>query len=164
MGYQIPALTAVVRCSVLPVGELAYDEVLSLVPKDYWSVTTDNWWLQSLVADLLGVYAGFEALRYLTSVVSIVRTEQLATTFMAVNELIVAIAELPEPFIRATLFYDESAENVRQSIVEASATRSLSDGGDYSARLFFSFLLSQAAALEEARQTNGCLLYVQLQP
>ncbi len=58
----------------------------------------------------------------------------------------------------------DSLEEVPRQVRQAEIARSLDDDSVVACANFFSFLLSQAAALEEAHPGGQALLYVQPQP
>lgn len=164
MSNEIPVFTCAVRCDAVRGRIPSHDEALSLITEDNYNSTSRNWWYQGLVAKLLGVYDGFEELGYITEVVAVIETEQLATTIAAINGLMEAVKVNTEPFVRVTSWYGASAKQVREFITQAKVSRALNDDCIYAFQNFFSFLVSQAAALEEAKEKGSCIVYVQPQP
>ena len=141
-----------------------YDEALLLVTNNPWTSTSRNWWYQSVVAELLRAYPGFLELVYLTEIVAVIPIGELSSHAQAIRRLISAIDINPEPMVVATTWYGASADQIRQHITEAKVLRNLDDDSRYAFGNFFSYLVSQAAALEEAAHEGKCLLYVQPQP
>lgn len=164
MSIETPVFTAAVDCSVAAERPIPYDRALSLIPENHWLSTSRNWWYQGLVAQLLQAYAGFSDADYLTKVVAVVETKQLAHAAKAIAGLIRAIEEDTDPFIEATSWYGASGNEVRAAISEAAISRDVDDDCRFAFANFFSFLASQVAALEEAQSNRQCLLYVQTQP
>ena len=164
MSHEIPVFTAVVDGSNVSGRDLTYDQALNLIPEDPWLSTSRNWWYQGLVCTLLDTYAGFSEADYLIRIVAVVEQERLTAAAEAIHGLIEAIKENPEPFATATSWYGASHEEIRRNIAEATVSRYIDDDCIYAFSNFFSFLASQMAALEEAKLSEKCLLYVQAQP
>ena len=55
-------------------------------------------------------------------------------------------------------------KDIRAGIAQAQVSRKFDDDSVLAFSNFFTFLLSQAAALEEASAAGKCLLYVQFRP
>ena len=164
MSHEIPVFAGAVECSAVLGRPLSYDEALSLIPEGSWLSTSRNWWYQGLVRELCDAYASFDELRYLTEVFAVVPAAELATRIQAIKRLITTIKENTEPFVAVTPWRRESVEEVRRCIEQAEVLRDLDDDCRYAFANFFSFLVSQVAALEEAQSAGKCLLYVQAQP
>jgi hypothetical protein len=167
MSTEIPVFLCAVSCDAVHGCTLTYDEALSLISdNNLLSISTSrNWWYQGLVAKLIGIYEGFEELRYINEVVAIIETEQLAPTADVIRSLMETIRGNTEPFVRiSTWCAAPSAEEVCEYIAQANAYPDLDDDCIYAFGNFFSFLVSQAGALDEAKKQGSCVLYVQLQP
>jgi len=78
--------------------------------------------------------------------------------------LLVAISEQPQAFSRLD-YTDENHQAIQQQVSEAQVLRKLDDHSSLLAHSnFFSYLLSLAAALEEAEQSGKAFLSVQFKP
>lgn len=171
MSHEIPVFTFSIAPSAIQGREIGLAEALTLVPPEHWLSTSRNWWYQGLMAKVLTAYPGFEALRYLTEIVAVVVPEQLAERANLIRSLIRSIGENTEPFVMLNIWagtprevVQQEIEEVRTNIGQAVVARAFNDDCIYAYGNFFSFLVSQAAALEEASLTGSFLVYVQPQP
>ncbi len=172
MSHEFPVFTYCADRSTITSANLSLTEALDILPAEYWCSISRNWWYQGLITEILNAYSGFETLRYLTEIVSVVEPHQLDEKSKAIFELIKTIGEQTETFVRlsccnAASSIDEVRENVeaiRTNIKEAKVLRDFDDDSRYAYGNFFSFLVSQAAALDEAPRTERCLVYVRPQP
>jgi hypothetical protein len=78
----------------------------------------------------------------------------------AIGRLVEAIRERPDPFVEANRWYGATGDEIRTYITQATVSRSLSDDSILAFSNFFSFLVSQAAALQEIEQQGKSLLYL----
>jgi hypothetical protein len=163
MSHYIPVFTCVVACEAVASGETSPEEALRLIAPDPWISTSRNWWHQNLVSAVLDTYPGLEKLRYLCKEVAIVPNNQLIGTSAAISELLEAILRNAEAFLPLQVLVS-SAEEIRLQLGQAEVSRHFDDDGSRALGNFFTFLVSQAAAIDEARQRGGCLLYVQPRP
>lgn len=163
MSHCIPVFTCVIACEAVSCGEPSPEEALRLIGPDPWISTSRNWWYQGLVSAALDTFPGLEKLRYLCKEVAIVPNDQLIGTFAAISELLEAIQRNAEAFLPLQV-QESSAEEIRLQLGQAEVSRHFDDDCRFALGNFFTFLVSQAAALEEARQGGGCLLYVQPRP
>ncbi|MFN8607907.1 MAG: hypothetical protein U0931_10265 [Vulcanimicrobiota bacterium] len=142
---------------------LRLEEACYLVPEDTWASTSRNWWFQGLLKNVLSVYPGFEQLEYLQRHISAVAPQRAGELARLIRNLLKTISANPEPFTRLD-YAEADPVLVRQQVGEARVLRSLDDDCRFAHGNFFSFLLSQAAALQEAEQAGRALLYLQPQP
>lgn len=142
---------------------LLLDEACELVPERHWSSTSRNWWYQGLLERILRVYPGFDALNYLLCEIAAVAPDSVRSRAELIRCLLSSIAQNPEPFSGLDYTEDEH-EVIRQQVVEAKVSRDLDDDCRFAHGNFFSYLLSQAAALDEAREKGWALLSLQFQP
>ena len=163
MSHYIPVFTCAIACEAVARGAPDIEEAMRLVGPDPWISTSRNWWYQDLVTAALGTYPGLEKLGYLSKAVAIVPNDQIIATSDAITELLAAIRRNPEVFLPLQAL-ESSAEEIRLQLGQAEVSRHFDDDSRFALGNFFTFLVSQAAALEEARQRGGCLLYVQPQP
>ncbi|MBS2035003.1 hypothetical protein JST97_08440 [bacterium] len=142
---------------------LTIDEACHLVPEQHWAATSRNWWFQALLENVLKAYPGFEDLAYLLSPIVAVPPESVASRAQKLRDLLQLIKARPEPFARLD-FTESDPEMVRQQVGEAEVLRCLDDDCRYAHGNFFSYLLSQAEALEEAKTKGWALLSLHPQP
>ncbi|MDD2724246.1 MAG: hypothetical protein PHH59_09535 [Methylovulum sp.] len=164
MSNEIPVVTDIVDCEKVIGKTLSNKEACDLVSNNAWWSTSRNWWYQGLVITLCEIYQGFDELRYLGETIAIVSPEVIDEKISAITKLIATIRHDTEPFLKATAWYGATAQEVRNNIEEAEVLRTLDDDCMHAFANFFSFLLSQKAALEEAKLSGKCLLYIQLLP
>ena len=165
MSHEIPVFAFPVELARVASG-MDSDEALALAPeepKDLWMATSRNWWYQGFLTDVLGAYEGFSELGYLLQDLALVRPEWLASRASQLRALVRAIYDRPQGFLGLSMV-SETPESLRGVIEEAYVSRNLDDDSQLAFGNFFSFLLSQAAALEEAHSSGKALLYVQPQP
>lgn len=164
MSTEIPVYYGAVDRSLARPGPIAHADALNLVPENPWMSTSRNGWYQGLVNDLITRYQGLDELRYITEVAVVISTEQLAAKIQAIRNLLMTIEQDTEPFVKATPHMGYSAEEVREQLMQAEVSRHVDDDSALAFSNFFSFLVSQIAALQEAQQAGKCLLCVQAQP
>ncbi len=163
MSHYIPVFTCIVACEAVSCGEPSPDEALRLITPDPWISTSRNWWYQELVSAALDTYPGLEKLRYLCKEVAIVPNDQLICTSAAILNLLEAIQRNAEALVPLQAL-ESSAEEIRLQLGQAEVSRHFDDDCSFALGNFFTFLVSQAAAIDEARQQGECLLYVQPRP
>jgi hypothetical protein len=176
MSYMIPVFAVVIDCQRLRGRIPGHDEAFEYLPEEYtdsegrvipdgcWESASHNWWYQAVVQDMCDAYPGFDEVRYLVEVVAVVWNDQLATKIDAIRNLLAAIRDDPKPFVACTSWYGANSEEVIQSIDEAIVSRDLDDETYVALSNFFSYIVSQLAALEEARDSGKCLLSFRPQP
>lgn len=141
------------------------DQALALAPDlpEMWLSTSRNWWHQGLLERTLGAYPGFDSLAYLASDLAYVAPAQTAANAELLRNLLGTIARDPAPFAQLDYTEDDHATIARQ-ITEAQVSRQFDDDSALAHGNFFSFLLSHAAALDDAAKADKGLLYIQPQP
>ena len=165
MSHEIPVFAFPVELARVASG-MDSDEALALAPeepKDLWMATSRNWWYQGFLTDVLNAYEGFSELGYLLEDLALVRPESVASRASMLRGLIRAIHDQPQAFLGLRMV-SESPESLRRIMDEAYVSRNLDDDSRLAFGNFFSFLVSHAAALEEAQSSGKALLYLQPQP
>jgi hypothetical protein len=170
LSHQIPVVWAAVDCTSLT-GFIPNDHsgAIKYLPRsgeEIWSATSHNWWFQGQLAHALDAFPGFDALRYLLEFAVVVRPEEAAEKVAALKGLLKTIETDPAKFCEAIRFplNDEQIEDTRAGVAQAAVSRRFDDDSVRAHSNFFTFLRSQAAALEEAAAANKCLLYLQSRP
>ena len=113
--------------------------------------------------EALAAYPGFAELDYLVREVAVVQAEQAAHRAEQIRCFLQQIRNHPAAFC-ALSFVDETQENLPSRVQEAVVLRALDDDSQQAFGNFFSFLASQAAALDEAARDGKALCYVQPRP
>ncbi len=141
------------------------DQALSLAPEKHllWMATSRNWWYQNLLEQVLEVFPSISELSYLVRDLALVQAIDTAKCAKAIHQLLSDIQAQPERFDALTRAR-EGAEAVRIQIQEAYVSKDFDDDSVLAFGNFFTFLRSQAAALEEASQAGKAMLYVQPLP
>lgn len=139
-------------------------EALATAPKLLWSATSRNWWFQGFLESQLATFPGFDALRYLLAEVALVPVQQVAVRAQDIHRLMGAFRAQPELFMKHGSGYISRADRVALELDQAQVLRSLDDDSLEACSNFFSYLLSQAAALEEAAAQRKALLHVRPMP
>ena len=161
MSTEIPVFSFHVPRSQVDPKTLTYAQAFYLVPDEHWRATSRNWWYQYLLQDLLAVYPGFEKLGYLLKKLVLVEPDQSGPLAGLIRALLQAIRTQPEGFVSLK---GGQPEEVCNSIDQASVLRCLDDDCGFAFGNFFSYLLSQAAALDEAQVSGRALIHLQPQP
>lgn len=160
MTFSVP-----VDCHAFDGVPLTLESVADfLSPTDY-QTSSRNGLYQITLESVLRAYEDFQELRYLCvhrdHGFALVRHDDLSKAISAIYRLFAAISENPVPFVEFIKWYGAAtAEDVRRFIVEAKVLRDISDDCGDALGNFFSFLLSQAAVLQEAKDRGLCLLHV----
>jgi hypothetical protein len=164
MSHQIPVFSFAVKENDVRSG-MDIDQALGLAPaKEFlWMATSRNWWYQNLIEQLLQVYPRFAKLDYLLQHVKLIAHTQTLETADAIEELLDVVRKDPEHFWRLSGLTNSPSE-VPGLIQEAVVSRELDDDSQVAGANFFSFLLSQAAGIKEASQSQRAFLYIQPQP
>lgn len=164
MSHEIPVFWFAVEESKLQRG-MDSDQVLELVPskEQLWMATSRNWWYQGLLEQLLPAYSAPVELNYLLHDLAMVPASRAENLAAAIRSLLEQIGQTPQMFIEASAC-GETPEAVRAAVEEAQVSQDFDDDCCLAFANFFSFLVSQAAALEEAGQSGKALAYVQPQP
>jgi len=140
------------------------DEALAAAPPLPWSATSRNWWFQGFLGELLDLFAGHDSLRYLLEDLALVPADETFSRAQDIGRLLAAFRADPELFLKRGSSYISSPDQVAVELDQAQVLRSLDDDSSSACSNFFSYLLSQAAALEEAAAENRALLYVRPMP
>lgn len=164
MSHEIPVFGFAVSEKNVRSG-MDIDQALGLAPaKEFlWMATSRNWWYQNLIEQLLQVYPRFAKMDYLIQHLKLIAYSQTLETAEAIEELLDVVRKDPEPFWRLSGLTNGPSE-VPGLIQEAMVSRDLNDDSQVAGANFFSFLLSQAAALKEASKLQMAFLYIQPQP
>lgn len=183
MSYMHPVYSVVVDCSRLADRAPNHEEAFEFLPAQYleskgrvvpegcWSSASHNWWWQVTLRKVCDAYPGHDEAKYLLDTVAILPPQCLNAKIDSISRLIEAIKVNPKPFAKCTTWYGTSEEGILKAeeevpngIEEAVVARQLDDDTRLAFGNFFSFLISQIAALQEARACGKCLLYFQPQP
>jgi len=162
MSAEIPVFAFAAAPDQLREG-MDMDEVLNLAPANLWMATSRNWWYQGLLSEVLEAYPGHQPLEYLLELLFWIPPQETLAKAAQIRALLSDIATHPEAFCVIN-YHDETPEGVRRQVSEAQTMRQLDDDCTLAWANFFSFLASQAAALEEAAQLGLGLIYAQPQP
>jgi hypothetical protein len=163
MSHEIPVFYFSVDASLT--HGIDSEQALSLAPDKpmLWMATSRNWWYQNLIEQVLEVFPGTPELSYLVNELALVQAKDTATYAAMIRQLLGAIHAEPDSFEKVSRA-GETAAVIRRQIEEAYISREFDDDSTLACSNFFTFLLSQAAALEEASRAGKALLYVQPQP
>lgn len=139
-------------------------QALATAPERLWSATSRNWWFQGFLQDQLATFPGHDGLRYLLEDLALVPVDQVALRAQEIHRLLAAFRAHPDLFHTHGSSYISRADDVAAQLDQAQVLRSLDDDSMEACSNFFSYLLSQAAALDEAADQGKALLYIRPMP
>jgi hypothetical protein len=135
------------------------DEIMPRLNDHVWQFSSRNGWHQSLLAQTLDQYSGRDELGFIRRTSVVVPQNQLRSIQDAFCELIDAIRDYPDPFVEAIGQPSVGRDEIREYISQAAVSRSVNDDS-WQCGNFFSYLVSQAAAVAESDQQGKSLLYM----
>lgn len=150
-----------VESCAIPGHEITYGDALNLFQENLWGSSSRGAEYLTYVDYLLDGYPGFGPASYLTEELSILQGEELLKAREAIEGLIKAIRQDPATFASLLPW---SAEDVGCGIDEATVSSFVDAEERHGCSQFFSFLVSQIAALDEAQQSGRCLVYARIRP
>lgn len=165
MSHDITACSFAVDPLRLQPG-LTADEALALGPTDpdhFWTSSSRSGWYRQLLELTLAVYPGFEPLKLLLADLTALPAQECRVTAGLLRRLLDTIAADPVPFADLNFIENDAAE-IRRQVGEAQLSSRIDDDCMLAHANFFSYLLSQAAALEKGAEKGWAVVLVQLGP
>lgn len=144
---------------------LSVEQVLALAPPEeqFWIASSRSGWYQGLLERALAVYPGFSALEFLLRDLTAISGEQARLGAGLLRDFMEAIVADPQPFSRLD-YTEDNHDEIRRQVAEAQVLRSLDDDSRLAHSNFFSYVLSQSAALQQAAEAGLAVVMVQLGP
>lgn len=165
MGHDITACTFAVDPLRLQSG-LSVQEALALGPvdpEDFWTSSSRSGWYQQLLERILVVYPGFGPLKVLLGDLVALPAQECRAVAGLLRRLLDAIECNPAPLAGLNFIETDVAEIHRQ-VGEAQLSSRIDDDCALAHANFFSYLLSQATALEKGTEKGWAVVVVQLGP
>lgn len=132
-------------------------------PEDYWTSSSRSGWYQQLLERILEVYPGFGPLKVLLSDLVALPAQECRVAAGLLRRLLDAIESNPVPLADLNFIENDVAE-IRKQVGEAQLSGRIDDDCALAHANFFSYLLSQATALEKGAEMGWAVVVIQLGP